>query len=121
MVDRPECNRPKRRLDSDPFCGVDKLLAVGRLGFSENRCGALEHCVADHRAQPGIVIVFRLVSFEKGGVVRDRNRVPRIAGHDPSHRRLILERVEIFRLASEQAYDRAILEEAARYRPRARA
>ena len=47
-------------------------------------------------------------------MVGNRNGVPGIAGDDPSLRRLILERIEIFRLAGEQADDRAVLEQAAR-------
>src|SRR5262249_24005741 len=69
--------------------------------------------VADHRAQPRIVVPALLIGGDERFVRRRVDRVPRIAGDDPSDRRLVLERIEIFRLAREQADDDPVLERAA--------
>src|SRR5438132_1158664 len=55
--------------------------------------------------QPGVEFVTELLGSRDG--------VPRITGHHPADRRLILERIEIFRLARQQARDETVLEHAA--------
>src|SRR5262249_49159066 len=69
--------------------------------------------VADHRTEARIIVPALLISRHEGRVRWCLNLLPRIAGDDPSDRGLVLERIEIFRLAREQADDSAVLEGAA--------
>ena len=54
-----------------------------------------------------------LVGFQERGVLRRLDAIPRIAGDDPAIRRVALERIEILRLAGQQAHHFAPLEQAA--------
>jgi len=56
--------------------------------------------VADDRAEARVVFEARLVGLEELGVLGCRDRVPRVAGDIPANGRLVLQRVEIFRLAA---------------------
>ena len=105
--------RPERSLHLEPAECRDQLVGVGRSRLGDAGGERVDGVVADHRAQPRIVVPAFLICGDKRLVRRRVDRLPGIAGDRPSDRRLLLERIEIFRLAGEQADDGAVLERAA--------
>ena len=102
MVNRAIRDRPERGLDLYPLRRVDQFLAVGRARLGEDRGGRFYDGIADDGAEPRIIVVFRLISLQERRVIGNRDGVPGVAGDDPSDRRLVLQRIEIFGLAGEE-------------------
>src|SRR5581483_966649 len=114
VIARPIDEGPEWTVDMQALECLDQLFGIGRLRLGDTGGQRLHGHVADNRAEPRIVVIFLLVGVDEGDMLLGLDLVPRIAGDDPADRRLVLERVEIFRLAGEQADHRAILEYAAR-------
>src|SRR5205085_5806845 len=92
----------------------DQLVGLGRARLGDSGRKRLDGDVADHRAEPRIIVEALLIRGQEGFVLGRADRVPRIAGDDPTDGGFVLERVEIFGLARELAGDEAVLEHAAR-------
>src|SRR4029078_3199388 len=110
MVARAEFERPERALDLEPAERRDQLVGVVRALLGDAGGKRVDGVVTDHRTQPRIVVPSLLIGGDERLVRRRVDRLPGIAGAGPADRRLVLERIEIFRLAREQADDDAVLE-----------
>ena len=103
VVDLAEGDLAERRRHRQAFGRRDQLLRIGRIGFGEDRRGRLDGLVADDRAEARIVVVLGLIGFQELVMVRRLDVVPGITRDDPALGRLFLQRIEIFRLAGEEA------------------
>src|SRR5574337_1236118 len=102
----------ERRVDLQAGERGDQLVGVGAAGLADAGGDRLDLAVADHRALARVVVVLRLVRLQER-IVRGRvDAVPGVAGDDPSIRRVVLQRVEVFGLAGQHADHRAALEQA---------
>ena len=103
VVDLAEGDLAERRRHRQAFGRRDQLLRIGRVGLGEDRRGRLDGLVADDRAEARIVVVLGLIGLQELVMVRRLDVVPGITGDDPAFGRLFLQRIEIFRLAGEEA------------------
>ena len=114
MVDGAKFEWSQGAVELEPAECCDNFVGVARAGLGDSSGEGVHGHIADHRAKPRIIVPTLLIGRHEGRMRRRLDRVPRIAGNDPSDRRLVLERIEIFRLAREQAHDGAVLERAPR-------
>jgi hypothetical protein len=110
MIAGAEFERPERAVELEAAEGVDELLGVGRARLRDPGGQRLDRQIA-RRSNPcadsrGTV----LIGGDERLVLRRRDFVPGIAGDDSAGRSLVLERIEIFRLAAEEVDDDAVLE-----------
>src|ERR1700730_11544137 len=99
-------------VDPQPSKRRDELFCVSCPGFGDAGSKRPRSHVANHGAEPRIVVKAPLIGRQKRLVLGGRDRIPRITRYQPAHRRFVLQRVEVLRLAREQACHEAILENA---------
>ena len=114
MVDGPKAGFAERRVELQAFKRLNHLLRIRRTCFFDTRSECLDRAVADHRAQARIVFVFGVIGDEKRFMGCRVNPVPRVARDKPAFGCFVTQRVDVFRLASEQAHHFTAFEEAAR-------
>ena len=102
----------KRTLNLKPLESSDQLVGLAAFGFFKPRCDGLDHGVAHHRTQPGVILVFAVIGQEKGFVLGRLNAIPGVAGHDPAVRRFVAQRVQVLWLAGQHADHLAALKQA---------
>src|SRR3984893_13081451 len=113
LIDGAVFERSERAFQLEPTEGRDQLVGIGCARFRNPCSKRLHGDVTDQRTKARMIIPALLVDIEEGLVGGGGDLVPWVAGHDPAHRGFVLERIEIFRLAREQAHYGAILEAAA--------
>src|SRR5690349_1815167 len=114
MVDRAVGDRPGGRIYLEAGERGDQLVGISAARLGDASRERLDGDVADERTQPRIVVVTLLIRAHERFVLRSIDLVPRVAGDDPALRRLVLQRIEILRLAREQAHHRLAFEKPAR-------
>src|SRR6516162_2795901 len=113
MVAGAENKWPEGSVHLEAAKGVNELFGVGRAGLSDAGRERFHRQVADDRTEPRIVVVALLISSKESLVLGRIDLAPGIAGDDPAGRCLVLEWIEIFRLAAQQIDHDAILKGAA--------
>jgi hypothetical protein len=114
VVERAPLDRAEGRLHLQSLESFDDLLRFYALRFPESLGHGVYGGVADHRALARIVLPAFLIGLAKRPVLRGVDLAPRIAGDPPSVRGLVLQRIEVFRLAGEQVEDHRVSEQSAR-------
>ena len=112
MVNAAVAHRAEGRGKLQTTEGGNQLFGVGATGFFHAFGQRLDGVVANHRADPRIILETRLISRKKRLMLGRLDGVPRIAGHHPAFGCFVLERVQILRLASQQAGHRSIAKQA---------
>src|SRR6516162_10997434 len=107
MVAGAENKWPEGSVHLEAAKGVNELFGVGRAGLSDAGRERFHRQVADDRTEPRIVVVALLISSKES--LGRIDLAPGITGDDPAGRRLVLEWIEIFRLAAQQIDHNAIL------------
>src|ERR671931_2082442 len=113
VIARAESDRPGRRVDLEVRERGDELLGVRAARLGDAGGDRFQGDIAHQRSQARIVVVALLIGADESLVLGRVDLVPRIAGDDPALGRVLLERIEILRLAGKQAHYGLALEEPA--------
>src|ERR1051325_3828219 len=111
VIDGAISDRPRRCLDLQARECPDQLFGVGATRLGDARGERLHRDVADQRSQARVVAIALLVGIHERLVLGRIDLVPRVTGDDPALRRLVLQRIEIFRLAGQETDHRFSLEQ----------
>ena len=112
MVNAAVAHRAEGRGKLQTTEGGNQLLGVGATGFFHPLGQRLDGVVANHRADPRIILETCLISRKKRLMLGRLDGVPRIASHHPAFRCFVLERIQIFRFAGQQAGHRPVAKQA---------
>src|SRR5262249_8851198 len=97
VIDGPVEERAERAIDLEPTERRHELVGIGGAGLADAGGERFHRGVADHGPEPRIIVEAFLIGGEKRLMLGRRDGVPGIAGHDPADRRLVFQRIEIFR------------------------
>src|SRR5499427_3839755 len=114
VVERAEAYGAERRVDPETLHRLDQLLAVEAPRLPDRGGGGHHRSVANDRSRPRVAVPALAVGVEEAPVLRRVDRVPGIARDPPAFGRLVLQGIEVLRLAAEEIQHLAALEQAAR-------
>src|SRR5919201_606039 len=113
VIARAKSDRPGGRIHLQVGERADELLRVRAARLRNPGGDRLQRDVPDERSEARIVLVALLVRGYERLVLGRVDLVPRIAGDDPAHGRVLLQRIQVLGLARKQAHHRLTLEQSA--------
>src|SRR6185503_2999412 len=114
VIERAPDDGTKRSLHFQALQRFHQLFGVGGLRLADRVRHRVHGGIADHRSLPRVILPALLISVAEAPVLRRVDLAPRVPGHPPAIRGLVLQRIEVLGLAGEQVEHRRVLEQPAR-------
>src|SRR5262245_60136754 len=102
MVERPPGHLAEWGRHLQALERVDELLGFSAFRLPGSFCDRIDRRIPDHRALPGIVVPALLVGLAELAVLGRVDLGPWVARDPPALWRLVLQRVEVLRLAGKE-------------------